>query len=80
MTTTIETLPRVNSARLTLPRVILRSDVASELLGLSTETLRQYRSQGRGPKFHKRDGNVFYLTDDLIAWVTGTDLDNTDNK
>ena len=55
---------------------------AADYLGQSPNTLRQWRSQGRGPAYEKRGRSVRYSMDDLEIWrnagrvVTGEDLES----
>lgn len=42
---------------------------AAERLGLAVPTLRQWRSRGRGPAFHKLGSSVRYAVADLEAWI-----------
>lgn len=44
------------------------SQQAAEYLGQSPNTLRQWRSQGRGPAYEKRGRNVRYQRNDLDVW------------
>lgn len=49
------------------------TDEASRLLGLRPQTLRQMRSEGRGPKFVHVSNNhskVLYPMDELKAWLS----------
>ena len=50
------------------PRESLTPEQAAEYLGQSVNTLRQWRSQGRGPAYEKRGRNVRYKLEDLEAW------------
>jgi hypothetical protein len=52
-----------------LPGGRLNTKNASCYLGFSEKTLAMKRSQGIGPKFHKRDGFVFYYIDELEDWL-----------
>jgi predicted DNA-binding transcriptional regulator AlpA len=61
----VERLPQKERSSLLKPE-----DVA-EITGLSVETLAQWRSQKRGPKFVKISRNcVRYRQSDLDAWVS----------
>ncbi len=45
---------------------------AAQLLGLSPDTLRRWRTSGRGPayaRFGALHGRAFYLPKDIEAWV-----------
>ena len=61
----------MNTTLDTLARTVMRPSEASRYLGLSTETLRAYRSRGCGPAYHKHadTGTIFYNREDLDAWV-----------
>ena len=41
---------------------------AAAYLGVHTDTLRSWRREGRGPKYHHLGRLVFYLKDDLDTW------------
>lgn len=41
---------------------------AAEYLGHTPSTLRIWRSQGKGPKYHKQGRSVRYLKTDMDAW------------
>lgn len=57
-----------------LPDGRLLAQEAAKYIGLSPKTLAQMRCQGRGPRFIKRAGRVFYRIDDLRRWIeTGDD-------
>ena len=42
---------------------------AARYLGREEKTLAQWRSQGKGPKYVKLNGRVFYFKDDLDAEI-----------
>lgn len=45
---------------------------ASKIIGIGAGTLRAWRSQGKGPRFYKCEGQkgaVRYDTMDLLEWV-----------
>lgn len=42
---------------------------AADWLGLSVRTLDRYRVSGEGPVFHRFDGLICYLREDLQAWA-----------
>jgi len=47
---------------------------AAEYLKMSPGTLRMYRMDGKGPKFHKLpNGLIRYYVEDLEAYVRGGD-------
>lgn len=43
---------------------------AARLLGLTPDTLRDYRAKGRSPRFYKRGHFVFYSRADLRDWTS----------
>ena len=44
----------------------------AEYLGLSKNTLRQWRVDSRGPKYHKHGKSVRYHRSEIDAWRTAT--------
>ena len=56
-----------------LPDGRLAAKEAAKYLGLSEKTLAQMRSQGRGPRYVKRAGRVFYRIEDLREWIENGD-------
>ena len=55
------------------PEPLLSIEEAAELVGLSVNTLNNYRAQGRGPEFTSVDGKAVYRRSDLDAWTGITD-------
>ncbi len=51
--------------------VIFNTREAAEYLRYSEVTLENWRSQGKGPRFHKPEDKVLYYKADLDAWVQG---------
>ena len=49
--------------------IAVREDIASEMLGIPKETLRQHRKRRTGPPFRKDGASVLYLVKDLRAWA-----------
>jgi hypothetical protein len=49
--------------------IAVREDDASQLLGVSTSTLRAWRSQGRGPEFSRLGRRIVYTVDGLEKFV-----------
>lgn len=45
----------------------------------SVSTLNNWRSQGRGPKFMRLGGKVFYSLDELERWKEGNVYSSTSN-
>lgn len=50
-------------------KVYMSEKEAGGYLGISPSTLRQMRSQGRGPEFSKMGGNVRYMVTDLDKYT-----------
>jgi len=44
---------------------------AAKFLKLAPGTLEVWRSQGKGPRYHKAGGRVLYLPEDLREWLEG---------
>lgn len=42
---------------------------AASYLGSKPSTLRAWRVKGKGPRFYKLGGKVFYREGDLSAWI-----------
>ncbi len=55
---------------------MLTTTQAAEFLKQKPATLENWRSQGRGPKYYKPSGTVFYLKEDLIEWVKSGAVEN----
>jgi excisionase family DNA binding protein len=49
------------------------TDQAAEYLGLSRQTLANWRSLGKGPRYAKRGRIVRYAWRDLDAWLNSPD-------
>ena len=47
----------------------------ADQLSISTATLRNWRSQGRGPKYVKAEGCVRYPIETVIQWLISGDSD-----
>jgi len=50
---------------------IFNTKEAAKYLRYSEVTLEQWRSQGKGPRFHKPEDKILYYKADLDAWVQG---------
>ncbi len=50
---------------------------AAEYLGLKRSTLDHYRWIGGGPKYRKHGGRVFYTKEDLDAWSSARQYQDT---
>jgi predicted DNA-binding transcriptional regulator AlpA len=48
---------------------LLNTEQAAEYTGLSAPTLARMRQQDTGPVYCKMGGRVFYLREDLDAWI-----------
>ena len=48
---------------------LLTTAEAAEVLGYSDQTLKQWRSQGRGPAYIKDGNQIRYLPADLKDWI-----------
>lgn len=48
--------------------VELHQKEAAEIVGVSWQTLRLWRSKGYGPEWHYKGRRVVYFVDDLQAW------------
>lgn len=55
-------------------------DQAAERLGLSRSTLEKMRHTGRGPRYVKLGGRVFYRRADLDAYIEGAIVETTDSR
>ncbi len=44
---------------------------AASYVGAKPSTLRAWRVRGRGPRYYKIGGKVFYKETDLDAWIEG---------
>lgn len=58
------------AASTTVPRLALTSTDAAAAIGIDPGTLRNWRSQGRGPRYVRIGGNkVLYRVADLESWL-----------
>lgn len=54
-----------------IPVAYMKTSDAARYLGLTSETLKLYRSRGTGPAFHRLGtGTILYRVSDLDAWVS----------
>ncbi|KRC34866.1 hypothetical protein ASE10_09260 [Lysobacter sp. Root76] len=58
----------------------LRVASAAAYLGLSEQTLHKMRSQGRGPRYVKLGGRVFYRRTDLDAYLSASTVETADSR
>ncbi len=61
-----------------LPDGRIPSVYAAEYLGIEDSTLRSWRSEGRGPKFVKVGGRVFYRPSEIDEWLAARTVQNTE--
>ena len=50
-------------------RGFLSDRQAAERINMSTFTLNQWRHHGRGPRYYKLAGAIYYRADDVDAWI-----------
>jgi predicted site-specific integrase-resolvase len=50
-------------------RKYLSAKEVRQAYGIAEKTLANWRSQGRGPAYHKLGGKVRYKVEDLEAWA-----------
>lgn len=53
---------------------------AARFLGLSASTLEKMRCEGRGPRYIKLGGRVFYRVPDLDAYLDSSVVETTDSR
>jgi predicted DNA-binding transcriptional regulator AlpA len=51
------------------PRLITTADLA-EYLSMSAQTVKEWRSKGKGPRWVKVEGSVRYRWSDVESWLT----------
>lgn len=49
--------------------VVMTPPVLAQQLGVTTKTLRNWRSMGHGPRFVKRGNSILYRPADVDAWL-----------
>jgi len=60
---------------------LVRSPVAArQWLGIVPGTLRAWRVQGKGPRYTKIGGTVFYKRDDLVRFLAEHELSSTSDE
>jgi len=64
----------------TIPGSRLKGPAAATYLGLSHSTLEKMRHEGRGPRYVKIGGRVFYRRTDLDAYIEGSVVETTDSR
>ena len=50
---------------------------AADYVGSKPSTLRAWRVRGRGPRYYKIGGKVFYRESDLDAWIESQAREST---
>ncbi|WP_053461496.1 MULTISPECIES: helix-turn-helix transcriptional regulator [Stenotrophomonas maltophilia group] len=63
-----------------LPISRLKGPDAAAYLGLSHSTLEKMRHMGRGPRYLKVGGRVFYRQSDLDAYLEAAVVETTDSR
>ncbi|UYC12859.1 helix-turn-helix domain-containing protein [Xanthomonas sp. CFBP 8445] len=58
----------------------LKGPDAARHLGISVSTLEKMRVEGRGPRYVKIGGRVFYRRADLDAYIEGSVVETTDSR
>lgn len=58
----------------------LRGGPAAEYLGISASTLDKMRHEGRGPRYLKLGGRVFYQVEDLDSYIQRSLVETTDSR
>jgi predicted DNA-binding transcriptional regulator AlpA len=56
------------SSHSTLREVSSRAQLA-DYVGIATQTLARWATEGKGPKFVRAGGRVLYRRDDVTAWL-----------
>ena len=59
---------------------LINTDTVAKLLGLSSPTLRLWRTLGKGPQYVKLGGAVRYRISDLEAWLDSNTIEPSENK
>lgn len=59
------------------PDAMLNEKEAAMLLGISPRTLRNYRGQGRGPRYIEEFGVIRYRRRTLIEWILNKEKRST---
>lgn len=55
---------------------MLTTKEAAEFLRLKPATMENWRVNGKGPKYYKPSGIVFYSKEDLIDWLKSGIVEN----
>lgn len=70
----------VNIPQENQPPARLNGQTAARYLGLSKSTLDKMRIEGRGPRYLKIGGRVFYRPADLDAYIEAAVIETTDSR
>ncbi|WP_312916145.1 helix-turn-helix domain-containing protein [Stenotrophomonas sp.] len=63
-----------------IPQARFRVPEAAQYLGLGVSTLDKMRMEGRGPRYLKIGGRVFYRLTDLDAYIEAAVIETTDSR
>ncbi len=58
----------------------VRGSEAAIYLGMAEQTLARMRTEGRGPRYLKIGGRVFYRLTDLDAYIEAAVIETTDSR
>jgi excisionase family DNA binding protein len=53
---------------------------AANYLGCAEQTMANWRMRGKGPRYIKRGGRVFYRRSDLDAWEQQSVIETSDSR
>ena len=59
---------------------LINTDTVAKLLGLSSPTLRLWRTLGKGPQYVKLGGAVRYRTEELEEWIASRTIKPEEGK
>ncbi|WP_242892652.1 helix-turn-helix domain-containing protein [Actinomadura litoris] len=60
---------RAEASRPSVPKGFGTTDEVAQYTGFSPGTLRNWRAQGKGPRFTGRNGNVRYRWSEVDRWM-----------
>ena len=58
----------------------LSTTEAAKHLGIAKSTMDKMRSEGRGPRYLKLGGRVFYMVNDLDSYLESKMVETTDSR
>lgn len=70
----------MKSAHATAIPTRLKVPEASQYLGVGVSTLDKMRMEGRGPRYVKLGGRVFYRPEDLDAYIAASVVETEDSR